>query len=211
VQYSILEVGKSNCTFDFIVINNFKLFIRQLVSISDQEFDDTISFFKEKRLQKGDHFVKQGEICRHIAYTNEGLLRTYYFNDKSEEITSCFCIKNAMTSSYKSFINQEPSKLSIQALENTQLLLIDYEQLQMLYSKSSIWLQISRMLSEREYIAISHYASVLNNETAKEKYLRLLKEQPLVIQKAKVVDIASYLGVTRRTLSRIRQEVSMTI
>ncbi|MFK7953139.1 MAG: Crp/Fnr family transcriptional regulator [Ekhidna sp.] len=190
------------------MVNNFKLFIRKIVSISDQEFDETLKFFNEKKLKKGDYFVKQGEVCQHIAYISEGLLRTYYFNDKSEEITSCFCVKNAMTSSYKSFINQEPSKLSIQALEDTQLLIIDHKHLQILYSKSTIWQQIGRMLSEQEYIVIEHYASVLNNETAKEKYLRLLQEQPHVIQKAKVEDIASYLGVTRRTLSRIRQEIT---
>lgn len=55
---------------------------------------------------------------------------------------------------------------------------------------------------------MKQYASVLNNETAKEKYLRLLKEQPRVIQIAKLEDIASYLGVTRRTLSRIRKEIT---
>lgn len=191
--------------------NNFKLFIRQTVSISDQEFDETVKFFKEKTIQKGEHFLKQGEVCRHIAYINEGLFRTYYFNDKAEEITSCFCVKNAITTSYKSFIDQQTSKLSIQALEDTQILVIDYEKLQDLYSKSIVWQKIGRTLLEQEYIAVEQYASTLNNETAKEKYLGLIKKQPLVVQKAKVEDIASYLGVTRRTLSRIRQEISTSI
>ena len=57
-------------------------------------------------------------------------------------------------------------------------------------------------------MVMERYASVLNNETAKEKYLRLLKEQPNILQKASINDIASYLGITRRTLSRIRQEIT---
>jgi CRP-like cAMP-binding protein len=113
-----------------------------------------------------------------------------------------------LTTSYKSFILQQPSTLSIQALEDTELLVIDYENLERLYSTSMVWQNIGRAVAQREYIVMEQYASVLNNETAKEKYLRLLKEQPTVLQKANIEDIASYLGITRRTLSRIRQEIS---
>lgn len=70
------------------------------------------------------------------------------------------------------------------------------------------WLNIGRLIAEMEYMNMEEYASVLNNESAKDKYLRLLKEQGEVIQKTTVESIASYLGVTRRTLSRIRQEIS---
>ncbi len=188
--------------------NNFKKFIQQITPISDKEFDETVIFFQEQTLQKGDYFVKQGKICRQIAYINKGVLRTFYLNDKAEETTSCFCTENSLTTSYKSFILQQPSTLSIQALEDAELLVIDYEHLQKLYSTSIVWQNIGRAVAEREYIVMEQYASVLNNETAKEKYLRLLKEQPTVLQKANIEDIASYLGVTRRTLSRIRQEIS---
>jgi CRP-like cAMP-binding protein len=98
--------------------------------------------------------------------------------------------------------------LSIQALEDTELFVIDYDKLQKLYSTSIDWQNIGRQIAEREYFIMEQYASVLNNESAKEKYLRLLNEQPEVLQKASVEDIATYLGVTRRTLSRIRQEIS---
>ena len=190
------------------MINNFKNFIKQIATISDKEFDETVIFFQEQTLQKGDFFVKQGKVCRHIAFILKGALRTFYINDKGEETTSCFCTPDGFTTSYKSFILQQPSTLSIQALEDTELLVIDYDHLHKLYSTSNAWQTIARTITEREYMAMEQYASVLNNETAKEKYLRLLKEQPNVLQKANVEDIASYLGVTRRTLSRIRQEIS---
>ena len=188
--------------------NNFKNFIRQITPISETEFEQTIIFFAEKTLQKGDFFVKQNKVCRQIAFINKGSLRTFYINDKAEEITSCFCTENSLTTSYKSFIMQQSSTLSIQALEETELLVIDYDHLQKLYDTSNVWQKIGRAVAEKEYIVMEQYASVLNNETAKEKYLRLLKEQPNVLQKANVEDIASYLGITRRTLSRIRQEIS---
>lgn len=204
-----LRAMLTNLVKNKTLVNNFKNFIRKIMPISDKEFDETVIFFKEQTLKKGDYFVKQGNTCRQIAFVNKGILRTFYLNDKAEETTSCFCTGNSLTTSYKSFILQQPSILSIQALEETELLVIDAENLQKLYHSSIVWQTIGRTFAEREYIVMEQYASVLNNETAKEKYLRLLKEQPTVLQKAKIEDIASYLGVTRRTLSRIRKEISM--
>ena len=189
------------------MINNFKKFIRQITPISDTEFEQSVVFFNEQTLQKGDFFVKQGKICQHIAFINKGSLRTYYYNDKAVEITSCFCTEISLTTSYKSFLLQQPSNLSIQALEETELLVIDYENLQKLYRNSNVWQKIGRNFAEKEYIVMEQYAAVLNNETAKEKYLRLLKEQPQIIQKVASNYIASYLGITTRTLSRIRREI----
>ena len=189
-------------------MEKFKQFLKNISSITDKEFDDTISYFTEQNLRKDDFFVKQDRVCKHIAFIIKGTLRTYYINNKAEETTSCFCTENNLTTSYKSFILQQPSTLIVQAIEDTQLLVIDYDNLQKLYSISSVWQTIGRAVAEQEYIVMEKYASVLNNETAKEKYLRLLKEQPNVLQKANIEDIASYLGVTRRTLSRIRQEIS---
>ena len=79
--------------------------------------------------------------------------------------------------------------------------------MQQLYNKYSAWQNIGRILVEKEYMVMEQYASVLNNQSAKEKYLRLLNEQPAIIQKASVQHIASYLGVTRETLSRIRKQL----
>lgn len=189
-------------------MDKFKDFLKNISPITDNEFANTITYFSELDLKKGDFFVKQGKVCQHVGFILKGTLRTYYINNKAEETTSCFCTENNLTTSYKSFILQQPSTLTLQAIENTQLLVIDYPNLQKLYTKSILFQTIGRTIAEQEYIVMEQYASVLNNETAKEKYLRLLKEQPSVLQKANVEDIASYLGITRRTLSRIRQQIS---
>lgn len=189
-------------------MERFKKYLRTIAPISDEEFEFTISFFTELNLKKGDYFVKQGVVCRQSAYIVKGTLRTYYINDKNEETTSCFCTENSLATSYKSFILQQPSSFILQAVEDTQLLVINYDNLQKLYSQIPLWQSIGRAVSEREYIVLEQYASILNNETAKEKYLRFLKEQPHAAQIASIEDIASYLGITRRTLSRIRKEIS---
>ncbi|MBK7635171.1 MAG: Crp/Fnr family transcriptional regulator [Saprospiraceae bacterium] len=189
-------------------MDKFKQFLKKISPITETEFAETISYFTELNLQKGDYFVKQDKICKHIGFIISGTIRIYYINSKGEETTYGFCQENCLTTSFKSFLSQTPSHLVLQALENTRLLTIDYEHLNLLYKKYPTWQNIGRIITQNEFLIMEQYASVLNNETAKEKYLRLLKEQPNVLQKASIEDIASYLGVTRRTLSRIRQEIS---
>lgn len=194
--------------FQIDSVDKFKQFLQTISPITDQEFADTIPFFTKQILKRNDFFVTLDMVCRHVAFVEKGTLRVFYLNDKAEEVTSCFCIEEHLTTSYKSFILQEPSKLLIQAIEDTELLTINYINLYKLYATYSSWQTIGRAITEHEYLNMEKYASVLNNETAKEKYMRLLKEQPTVIQKANVEHIASYLGVTRRTLSRIRKEIA---
>ncbi len=186
----------------------FKEYLQNISTISDKEFEETISYFSEKHLHKGDFFIKQFSVCRQVGFIIKGTIRIYYINQKDEETTYGFCQENCLTTSFKSFISQTPSDLILQALEDTDLLTIDYDKLNLLYKKYPTWQNIGRIITQNEFLNMEQYASVLNNETAKEKYLRLLKEQPNVLQKANIEDIASYLGVTRRTLSRIRQEIS---
>ena len=186
----------------------FKQFLKSISTISDKEFEETISYFSEKQLQKGDFFVKQFSVCRQVGFIVKGTIRIYYINQKDEETTYGFCQENCLTTSVKSFISQTPSDLILQALEDTDLLTIDYDKLNLLYKNYPTWQNIGRIITQNEFLNMEQYASVLNNETAKEKYLRLLNEQPNVLQKASIEDIASYLGVTRRTLSRIRQEIT---
>lgn len=188
--------------------NKFKLFIQNIVPITDDEFEKSLLKFKKLSLEKGEFFIEQDKTSKQIAFINSGILRTYYINDKGEEITSCFCTENNFASSYKSFILQTPSNVAMVALEKTELLVINFDDIQKLYKESSNWQTIGRLVAEKEFIIMEQYASVLNNDTAKEKYLRLLNEQPEILQKTPINFIASYLGVTRRTLSRIRKEIA---
>lgn len=188
---------------------NLKTFLQSVTSISDKDFEDVKGQFYKLYLAKGDFLLQSGKVCRQMSFVNQGSLRTYYLNNKAEEITHCFRTENTLVSSYRSFILQETSFLSIVALEDTELTVIDYDALQNLYNKSMTWQKIGRLLAERSYVLMEEYASVLNNESAKEKYVRLIREQGDILKIAKVEHIASYLGVTRRTLSRIRKEISI--
>lgn len=97
-------------------MDKFKQFFKKITPITDKEFADSIPLFSKQNLQKGDFFVNQDKVCRHVAFVLKGTLRVFYINNKEEEITSCFCTENNLTTSYKSFILQQPSNLSIQAI-----------------------------------------------------------------------------------------------
>lgn len=186
---------------------NLRSYLNETANISDTEFEKAIPYFSERILLKGQYFVKQGSICQQIAFVEEGLLRTYFLNNKAEEITFCFEPESNFATSYKSFILQCPSNVSIQAIEKTKLIIIHRQNLQKLYDSSYQWLKIGKLFAEKEYIFLEQYASMLNTESAKEKYQRLLEQNPTIIQRVKLKYIASYLGITSRTLSRIRKEI----
>lgn len=189
-------------------MEQFKKYLNSITSISEKEFVESSQFFIPKKLKKGDFFVRQNQVCSHLAFILSGTIRMYYINEKAEEITSCFCTENHLTSSYKSFVLQEPSHLILQAITDLELITVSHGALQKMYDLFPVWNVIGRSIVEQEYFRMEQYAAVLNNESAKEKYLRLLKEQPEVLQVANIEDIATYLGITRRTLSRIRQEIA---
>lgn len=176
--------------------------------MSDDEFDQSFRLFKRTQIKKGGYFVEAGKVCHQVGFIGKGILRTYVTKDNGLEATICFCSENQFTTSFKSLITQSPSQFSIQSIEESELLTLEYRHLQYLYNNTKVWSTIGRILAEGEYLNMQSHALALNQETAKDKYLRLLTEQPLVAQRAPVQQIASYLGVTRETLSRIRNQVA---
>ncbi|MEI6436701.1 MAG: Crp/Fnr family transcriptional regulator [Bacteroidota bacterium] len=187
-------------------IQNFKNYLTQVITIDNKSFDMSIEYLKIERICKGEYFVKDGQVCSKIAYIHEGLFRIYYLKD-GIEINTCFCNEDSITSSFNSFINHIPSNENIQALENSVVVTLSFENLEKLYLESPIWQTISRLLTEKECLRLSDRASSLSFESAMEKYKNLLKYQPEIIQRASVQHIASYIGVSRETLSRIRAKI----
>ena len=187
-------------------IKNFKNYLTQVISMDDKSFDIATEYFQIEKISKGEYLVREGQICKKIAYINEGIFRIYYLKDGTE-INTCFCKENSITSSFNSFLNQIPSNETIQALENSAVVTLSSINLAKLYSESAIWQTVSRLLTEKECLRLSDRAGSLSFETALEKYKNLLKYQPEIIQRVSIQHIASYIGVSRETLSRIRSQI----
>jgi CRP-like cAMP-binding protein len=147
--------------------------------------------------------LRQGHICRNIYFISRGLLRCYYLRE-GKEICSWFMKEGDVIISVESFFNQKESKENIQALEESFLYFLSYEELQFAYKHFADFNSIGRILTEKYYQLCEQRLYSLRMQKAHEKYQFLMKHFPQIIQRVPLKDIASYLGITIETLSRIR-------
>lgn len=190
-----------------IAIEKFKVYLKSVQGYTDAAFEMALPFIHIKEFRKGDYFVERGKTCKHFAFVADGILRAYNLYDGVEN-TTCLCNDNTFATSTVSFITQTPSNAAIQALEDVTLVLISHDDLNTLYSKSTFWEKVGRVVAEREYIELQQSSWRNGPLPAKEKYLTLLKENPGVVNRVPLHYIASYIGVTPETLSRIRKKIA---
>lgn len=188
-------------------IKHFKNYIKEFPHYSDKAFDMALPFFKFKQLKKGEHLIEYGQTCKRIAFIAKGLFRTYYIKD-GLDITTCFCKENTLTTSYKSLITQQKSELSIQAIEDSEIFVISYQDLQSLYGQHLFWQQVGRLVAEQEFITVENYTHFLNDQTAKQRYSHILQYESDILQRVPLIYLASYLQIAPETLSRIRKEIA---
>ena len=150
--------------------------------------------------------VREGERCKDLFFINKGLLRGFYF-DEAREITSWFSEENEFATCFYSFITNEPSYEYIQSIEDVDLIRISFSDLQKLYTQFPETERIGRIITESYYIKLDERIINIQFKSAKERYHKLLSSKPNLLQRASLGQIASYLGITQETLSRIRSEV----
>lgn len=164
--------------------------------------------FKYNTFNSKSYILKEGEVSTQIHFVENGLVRVFYLKD-GKEITSYLSSDNGFVSSYSSFINQTKSFENIQCLENTVTFSIDYKDMQELYEIVPQWQKIGRILSEQNVLCLADRLLKLQSIPAKEKYLEFLKtSSDKVVQRTPLIHIASYLGITPESLSRIRNDIS---
>jgi hypothetical protein len=188
-------------------IKKFENFVRQNVKFNSSAFSLVLPFLEIQQLKKGDFFIEKDKTCRHFAYVAEGIIRAFDVND-GNEITTCLCSDNTFATSTISFITQTPSNISVQSLTPVTLLTIGYNDLYLLYQKSDFWLEVGKVIMEREFISLQQEVWRNSVMTPDEKYLTLLHENPAIIRQVPLRYIASYLRIAPETLSRIRKRTS---
>ena len=162
---------------------------------------------KKKTAKKGDVFLKEGQRADKLYYIINGFVRVYYLDLEGNEITHWFCAEDAIISSPFSFLKQERNILFFEALEDTELLLISAAQLKQLFHHLPELSDAFRQINAEFAMVLSRRIMSIHTETAEERYLRLMKEYPLLFQKTKLSHIASFLGITQQSLSRIRKNL----
>lgn len=155
------------------------------------------------KFQKGDTILQEGKVCRALYFVDKGMVRQYYYKNK-KDVTEHFSFEGRIVFCIESFLKQEPSRLIVEALENTKVYAIPYDDLQNLMVRNQEIDLLYRKVLEHVAISSQEHADSQRFENASERYERLLREKPEIVLRAPMVHIASFLQMTPETLSRVR-------
>ncbi len=162
--------------------------------------------FEQVVFSKSHHLLTEGKTCRHLYFLEKGALRGYY-NAEGKEITHWFGFENDFITSFHSFITQEPSVENIQLLEGSILWSISKDKLTGLLNHFHDIERLMRIAYEKYYIRLEERYVNAQFKTATERYEQLLNNTPHILERVPLGHIASYLGISQETLSRIRSRI----
>ena len=182
-------------------------YIGQFLDVPDEEWEPAWNLYSVRELKKGDFLLKAGQVCKHVSFINQGCFRVHS-NIGDTQVTSNFFFANNYGTDYASFLTRTPSPENIQALEDAQVVQLNFENMQRLYQRHPVWQQFGRLIAEYIFIHVENRKRSLLFQTAEERYLSLFKERPKVLENIPQHYIASYLGISPETLSRIRKRLS---
>jgi CRP-like cAMP-binding protein len=186
-----------------------EVFDRQAV-LNDHEWSMFEERLFERNFKKGDFLLKEGEVENNLSFIVEGAVRIFTYNKKDEDISIGFATERYFCSSYSSFVSRKLSLIAIQALEDVKILCMSYDNLQDLYRFSHTGERLGRINAELTICFKEEREIVLLTMSAKERYQHLIETQPKLLELVKLEHLATYLGITPQSLSRIRRELLQT-
>lgn len=183
--------------------NDIKAFFDSITPLGAEEYEALQSILGYKQLKRKEYFLRQGQVCRHLALIVKGYVRLFYLVD-GEEITKDFNFENWICGSYASFSMQQPSRFNIIAMEDCELYLIGREDLYRLFDTYPNIQKLGRIQIERMFIYKELREASFLLDGAEKRYHNLLEQQPHIVQRVPLKYLASYLGISAETISRIR-------
>ncbi len=181
--------------------------IRKYIALSEEECALIKELFKPLSLTKGEILLQEGNTCKYFCYVNKGLLRQY-INYEGKELTIHFNEEDTFICDFESFISKTPSQKTIIALEDSVLQMISYSNLQRFYKEIREGERFGRLLLEETFIEAIHYIISGLADSPQERYLKFMRQYKNIEQRVAQKYIASFMGVTPQSLSRIRRRIA---
>ena len=178
--------------------------IRQVHQFNDEQVDAFLAKLKPKTIDKKDFLLKSGQQCCFMAFIQKGSLR-FYADTEIDELTIHFFTENNWVADYESFISQQPTKNYLQALEKTELQTITLDDIHILMEQFPSFRNLASLMNKWT-IPSAHFASITNSSPDL-RYETLLKNNPEWINRFPQMYIASYMGITKETFSRVKARV----
>ncbi|CAZ98361.1 Crp/Fnr family transcriptional regulator [Zobellia galactanivorans] len=177
--------------------------IEKVVSISDKEFAHVLSHFSKASYKKNDFLIQRGEEVNHCYYVVSGLMKLVYDDVDGKEHIASFAMKNWWESDFTAYFTRSKAKLALQCIEDTQVFCITLGNYYKLAAELPKMGHFFLEKSNAGHIASQRRILSFLTSSAKERYGQLLKEHPTLFQRLPKTLLASYLGVSRETLSRM--------
>ena len=180
--------------------------IKNSIRLEEAEELALADLFTPLILKAGDYFLEEGQRCRYVGFIEEGLVR-YYLNDNGIEKTLYFNKEGEFVCNYQSFLPREPSNTSIQAIEDTRLQIITFDNLQKLYASVKGGEKLGRIAIEYVFLSSMQQLKSFYKDSPAERYQEFLRSYPKLVQRIPQYYIASYVGIKPQSLSRIRKRL----
>ncbi len=165
------------------------------------------SFFETKNLRKKQFLLQEGDYCKNLTFVSKGALKSYTIDDKGQEHISLLAWEGWWVSDFKSFICDEKAILYIEAIEDSEVLLISHSNYEELLTKIPSMERYFRILYQNSLVTKDRRLISSNTYSAEEKYLHLIKMYPFISQRIPQNLIASYLGLSPETISRVKKSL----
>ena len=191
----------------FLMVNPVIQYIYQHPLFTKQDLQKLADAHERVTFKKGVFLLREGVAANEYYLLEEGLVRAFVHDYDNNEITTEFFTKNEIVIIPSSLFQKIPSKENLQAITDCTLWKIDYDKFQELFHSIEAFREWGRMWFSFQVFAIKQRSLEMITETATNRYLKLMKEKPQIIQNAPLKQIASYLGITDSSLSRIRREI----
>lgn len=182
--------------------------IKEKIDLSEDDFKLFSTLTKTITIKKDALFINEGSLAKYIAFVNSGILHSYSTNQKGDKQVIQIVLENNWISDLYSFLTMEPSIFNVQAIETSEITIINKENFEKACDKIPAFERFFRLLMQNAYINSQQRVSKIYGNSAEERYLKLLKTHPQIIQRVPQHYIASYLGIKPQSLSRIRKNIS---
>ncbi len=181
-------------------------YFNKYTTISEKDFDTIKSHFIHKKIRKKRYLLEEGEICKYMAFIVKGAMRQYYIDEKGVEHVINLYIENWWAGDRESFVTAKPSVYTIDAWEDCELFLLSRDSNLKLTDECPAFNELALRLDERNTIATQKRITSSISLTAEKRYEDFVDRHPSFIQRFPQHIIASYLGITKDTLSRVRNK-----
>jgi len=178
------------------------------IDLTEEEKQLCKSFFAPKKLRKRQYLLQEGDVCKYVAFVEKGMLRSYTIDDKGSEHIMQFAFEGWWIADNYSFLTGEPATYTIDALEDSELLLLSKQAEDQLLEKIPKFEKYFRLLLQNNVIATQRRLMSSHSQTAEERYQQLIDSCETIPQRVPQHMIASFLGITPETLSRIRKQMT---